>query len=804
VTNSTLPPSGTEISGLRFAAALTAVAAVGVAQWYIRQHLYWTEASLAFVAAAGAAGWLLGRPRPEAPVTTAPTPVVGRLGYWLGPLLIVIGVGLYATGVYDLTTAWNATFDYAAPLTVFGVALWSLGLALRFPRPRGLPWLRWETVLFIAILAIGLVARFYRYDYYPPDGVCAVEEPQSGQWTYLILEHGARPWEFVGDRWLAVPFFMLFGVNLTSLRMPYTIVSWLTLIPFYLLMRSLVSRPAALFATALFALSSWHLMYARLAHAIFPTTLIAVIVLYLSVRVHQRGGLGTYVWIGFLCAYTMYTYAGYRGTPAFAALFLGISLLLHVREWHDAGVNAAAAARRKVVHQIVGMVVAILAFVGPIIVLQPRLAGENTGHFLEAARRSMVNTAYYSSDLRQSLPLLWERTLQTFGLFNHFGDGSETFNLPGEPHLDPITGVLMAVALSYCLIWGWYRWQGYFASVFLVLLIAGAILVGNFDPRRLQGVIPLIFVMIAFVSDRFVQAGANRFGAAAGRVLLAILAVVALVILYLNWHLFFGLTISDKRVRAAFQNQFTAAARYLTLLPDNAYLVFVSDIHWFFRTSDLEWMRDKRIPGQVTRDLLPVFMEQSGPWDGRDLRVLVQDPLEHEEVAELLQARFPGATCADASHPDRPITPMTACDIPLGGSRPFSGGARARYFRGDSAEPFLERIEPAISWAFVPAECRFPLAIGKPPCSAEWKGTLVVEHAGTYNFIAKTRQGEISVWIDEQPLEGPLQLTEGTHHVRARARFGTVQDEGHEAGARLLWKAPSSPGWQLVPFVRFD
>jgi hypothetical protein len=789
-----------EISIARLSLALVALAACAVAQWYIRRKLYWPEASPAFVAAALVAGWFLGRP---ANPSTLPgtTRTRGRLALWLGISLALAGLAVYGFAIRQLIVNWHVHFDTAAPLTVAGIALWSAGLALCSPSLPDRPWPRWETVAFVAVLLIGLFARFYRYDYYPPDGVCAVEEPQSGQATYLILHHGGRPWEFLGDRWLAVPTFALFGANLTTLRLPYTVVSWLTLIPFYLLVRALVMRPAALFATALFAVSSWHLLYARLAHAIFPTTLIAVLVLYLSVRAHQRGGLGVFPWIGFLCSYTLYTYAGYRGTPVFAAVFFAISFLIHVRDWYRAGGAELAAARRKVAIQSVGFVLALIAFIGPILVLQPRLKGENTGHFFEAAKRSVINTGYFSADLSKFLPQLWDRTLMAFKLFNHLGDGSETFNLPAEPMLDPITGVLMAVGLAYCVILWRHRWQGYFAFVFLALLTAGGIIVGNFDPRRLQGIIPLIFVMIAFAADRVAQAGTARLGGAARAVLLSLCAVVTAATFYLNWDLFFVRTINDPRVRMAFQNRFTVALRYLHSLPDNAYMLFLSDVPYFFMPSDLEWMRGHRIPGAVTSDLLPVFQGQRGRWEGRDLRILMQEPYEHEAIARLLQKRFPGMACIDASHPDRPAQSMTGCDVPEDGGVPFAGGIRARYFRINETEPFLERLEPAISFAFMPDICSFPQVLGKVPCRVEWEGEFEVTQPGPYVFQPESRHGALSVWLDGQPLAREMDLAAGRHQLRAEARFATVNDEAQDGGARLLWRPSNDSKWELVPFA---
>lgn len=794
-----------DVSWIRFGAALVALAGCGAAQWIIRHDPARVDASVGLIVAALLAAWLLGRPRDA---TIAETPVAttaGGLRYWSGLLVGLAGLAGYIWAIHLLTEHWHYNFDFAAPLAIAAIAVMSAGLGLLFRSDGSVRWERWELALFAVVLLIGLFARFYRYDYYPPDGVCAVEEPQSGQWTHLIIHNRARPWEFVGDRWLAVPFFRYFGENLTTLRIPYTIVSWLTLIPFYLLVRMLVSRPAALFAAALFALSSWHLMYARLAHAIFPTTFIAVLVMYLCVLVHRRATLGPYPWIGFLCAYTLYTYAGYRATPVFAVLFIGISFLIHVRNWWRARTPEQIGDTRRMLRvQIVGMLLATATFIGPIVALQPRLEGENRNHFFEAANRSIINSEYYSSDPEVFLPRLQARVIMTARLFNHLGDGSETFNLPGEPMLDPITGTLFAVALAYCLLWGLYRWQGYFAFVFLALLIGGAVVVGNFDPRRLQGIIPLIFVLIAFTADRFAQVTRARLGRSAPIGLLLVTTAVIGAAYWFNWNLFFVRTINDPRVRQAFQNRYTVAVRYLKTLPDDAYMVFVSDVPYFFRPSDLAFMRGDRIPGHVTSDLLPLFHGHRGPWSGRDLHVLMQEPFEHEALGRLLQARFAGTECIDATHPDRRPQSMTGCKIPHPEVGSFTGGIRARYYRGAEEQPFSDRLQPAISYAFLPPPCAFPEVLGKPPCRVVWDGVLDVPESGTYLFKADSRNGAVRITLDGKPLRPAMELSAGPHEVHAEVRYASPRDEAQDGGTRLMWRRNPEAPWDLVPFGKLS
>ena len=797
---------------LRFLGVLVAVGLCGGAQWYIRNGLRWGEASALLVGGAVAAAVLLGRPAPlndvrEGPTTFSPP---GRIGI-AGIVMSIVGIAAFSLASYLLTADWKRYFDLAAPLAVASVAFCGAGLAVRDRRchagQRRAPMLRWERWLLVAIVAFGFFLRFYRYDYFPPpDGVCAVEEPQAGQATHLILHEGARPWEFAGDRWLAVPFFALMGETLTALRIPFTLVSGLTVLALYLLLRQLVSRPAALFATALAAMCSWNLIYARLAHNIFATTIIVVIVLSLCMRAHRRGGLAPYPWIGFLSAYTLYTYAGFRGTSLFVGIALGFSFLLRLRAWRNAvAPQTRMKARRVLAEQLIGFALLAVMFVGTAVPLIPRLGGENSGYFLEAANRSLINGEYYTADLNVFIPRFIRRVRSTAMLFNHAGDGSETFNLPNEPMLEPVSGVLFMLGLAYCLVWGRHRWQGFFALVFLTLVTFGTVLVGNFDPRRLQGIVPFIFVLIAFFADRLAAVATARLGSRGRPALIGLALVVMGLAFYKNYDVYFRRMMNDPRVRTAFQSRYTVAVPYFHSLPPDAYLLFVSEVFYFFSESDLSWIRGDGVPGNVTGDLLPLFLGQPGPWAGHDLRVLIETPYEHEEIARLLQARFPGAVCQDVSHPDSLYHRMSACQIPPGAlAGGFQGGVHARYFRADAPEPFLERDEPAISLAFMPSACHFPVTNEQPPCRVEWEGSWEVSAPGLYELSAEARQGEITVNVDGTPLQPVLTLGVGPHVLRAQARFRQTRTEIEDAGARLRWRKRGARNWDLIQFARFD
>jgi hypothetical protein len=386
--------SGRVADRARLAGVVVALVLCGVAQWSIRgdavEAAVWADGVL--VGAAVAAALLLGRPRPP---TQQSAPLLDRPRRdFVGAVLALTGFALAAVGARTLADDWYGSFTTAAPLAVLGVAVWSAGLAVRDRRRRphtrrGVT--RWEAVLLLVVVAVGFFMRFHRFDYYPPpDGVCAVEEPQAGQHTFLVMEHGDRPWEFVGDRWLPIPTFHTLGRSLTTLRLPFALVSALTVIAVYLLLRSVVSVPVALFATALSAVCSWNLVYARLAHNIFATNLVVVAVLAMCARVHVRGGLTWYPWIGFLSGYTLYTYAGYRGTGLLVGLFLVLSFAAGVRRWWSSEAGPGRVRARGLVGtQAVGLILAVLGLAVALVPLGGRLQ-RNPTYFFEAVERSTL------------------------------------------------------------------------------------------------------------------------------------------------------------------------------------------------------------------------------------------------------------------------------------------------------------------------------------------------------------------------------------------------------------------------------
>lgn len=805
----------------RFTMFLAGLAICGVSQWYIFQRTDWFWSSWGLVVGAVIAAVGIGRPRSLDAVETPPSvpAAPSRRRRIAGIAATVIGCSGALFGSWLLSTSWRPHFEIGFLLTIAGTVLFCVGLGLLDgafrKQAEPLPWLRWEIAAFVAIVLLGLFLRFHNYDFPPFDGVCAVEEPQSGQGA-LAIRRGDRPWEFLLDRWVALLFMNWLGDTITAIRIPFTILSWVTLIPFYLLMRELVSRPAALLSTLFFAFCRWHLAYARSAHNIFgPTLPLILLALFLTVRVYRRGGLAAYPMIGLICAYTLYTYAGYRGTTLFIGLFCVISLIQHLWAYRHAVLPSRFQAIRSSFRgQILGIGLAAFGFGLLLVPLYSQLS-TNPTYFLEAAERATNNDQYYSHDTARMLQQRIDRTRDAAMMFNHLGDGSAVFNMPGRPQLDPVSGTLLVLGLVYCLIWAGVRMQGFFAVYFLVLLAFGTVFVHNFDIRRLQGVIPLIFILAGFFFDASGHFVRRRLGRYAIVPLVAAASGMTGLAFAENYNLYFRDMMSSSTVRQAFHTNYTIAIRYYHDMPDDGYLQLISDMPNFFEPSDYEWWRGNRLPGDTSHDLLPLLTGKQGPWQGRVLHLLIRMPtFEGEALAELVRERFPNAQCNVWRHPDGPIwAPFMECLVgpdSYGDGRGFSGGVHARYFRGGSLTPIVDRLEPAISYGLVPDECHYPTNRLNLPCKATWEGIWAIEQGGTYQLMANTRSGSLRVFVDDRPIggspddsQGPqrivetsLDLAAGPHRIRIESNWSEV----HSVGTQLLFRRGGESNWKLLEF----
>lgn len=588
----------------------------------------------------------------------------GRPARILWRLAAAAGAGLVFHASWELHDGWNE-FYFAAPwFYAAGLALLALGLD-RVGR-RVVRWRRWragrrlEIVLFLAILGVGIFMRAHRLDYYPPpDGALCPEEAQQGGRAYKLLYKGGRFWEFYDSNLITAAAFTTLGASMSSLRIPPVILASLTLVPFYLLVRLLMGYRVALASTFLFAVSRWHLCYARIAHNIFLPVFFVTLLLYLLVRSRHCWRPSIYVWTGTLSALLLFSYAGYRSMALVAVLYLGYPIVrLRRSRKREGEENAGAVISRWKSAAGLGLAVATAAAIAlPIFHQVP-----SASIYFEAARRTTrPHQGYYGEDdLGQVIAKRWKRLEKTAKIFTYRGDSSPTTNLPGEPMLDPVTGLLFFLGLACALATPKRNHHPFFLALFFLGIFLGAVFVHNLDVRRLISVIPLVYIFVAIaLSSLWSFAVAGGGGLTRRAAAVAAFAVCG-VCLWYNHAVFFGEQATSKAVRAAFKNPYTIVVDRIKDLPQGSYVVLVSPIiHNMFAANDLSWLKGDRIDGRCVRRYEQIFPLP----EQENLFVVFQSPHDVKAMAERLEGEIPGTVCSYHADPDREGLEISLCSM---------------------------------------------------------------------------------------------------------------------------------------------
>lgn len=135
-------------------------------------------------------------------------------------------------------------------------------------------------IILIGIILVAVFLRFYQLANVPPSA--SLDEASIGYNAYSILKTGAdeygtkfpillrayddwRPALYV---YLVIPFIKLLGLNVLAVRLPSVMLSVLTVVATYFLVKELFKNSTALLASFLLAISPWHIYISRLGHEV--------------------------------------------------------------------------------------------------------------------------------------------------------------------------------------------------------------------------------------------------------------------------------------------------------------------------------------------------------------------------------------------------------------------------------------------------------------------------------------------------------------------------------------------------------
>lgn len=769
------------LSTLFFTLLATALLAGG--QLWIRADREADEANILFVAGALLVAFFLAWRRPERTLPANPTSTALSAS---ALILLVLGSALVIGGSAALYLAWTANFRPGWAALLCGTALLSGGIRLLEGENRqACPWTPGELVGLGAALIAGGFLRIYGFDEFPgPFTTHAIEEQQTGLGGTRILTGERTPWEFTLDYHLtALALWFSDAPTFNTIRVPFTLASWLTIIASHALFRQLFRPGIAGTATVLFSVLGWNVLYSRCAHPIFLTNLLVVCILGGLVHFARTRRWTVLPWVGLLTGYTLYSYAGFRGTPLFVAIFLGGLTLSCLR----ARAMGKATARPWATSIGAPILVAamILATAFPLV----GLLGESglKGYYLEAADRSLANKDYYTDDTERFVEQRVQRIIDVGRTFMHIGDGSLTFNSPGQPMLDPVVATLFVVGLLIAVVRPGRYHAGFFLIMLVVLLAGGTVFVQNLDIRRLQG----ITILIVYFAGLALEYAASRpTGAASLRrvTLTAVMGIAVIGVFGWSYRTYFVEMAQSPSVKRAFRDHYTAMIQFgRTEAP--ADIGLLSIIHRFFDPAfhyraNYAWLIDSALKGRDLGELHDVL----APDDPTTLpeTIVVQGPWETDASVAAIQTVYPAARCAAFPIEENPFVSLSYCELPNDRRpRPIRSMLAARYwFEAEATgEPDLQRAEPFIGYVTVPEPCYRP----RPgqACRAEWQGTLRVPADGESKlWLERIGRTQVELRVDGRALPfGPTPIAPGEHELLVRATL----PKDWETGVRLSW-----------------
>jgi hypothetical protein len=731
---------------------------------------------------------------------------------WLGWGLVAVGIGITGWVVWrlwpDYTNWQGAVLPWALALTAMAAGGLLLG-GLGKPAADYAPWLRrtpdetdatppiaaffgrWrrplELLLFVLILTLGIGLRLYRLDEIP--AAIYVDETNASLDALRILEGGgASPF---GTGWYETPngyiyymagLYHLFGANYWTLKAASLIPAILTIPAVYLLGRTLFGAWAGLAAMFLLAISRWHMTLSRWGWNELMPPLFQIVGTYFLVRgLRERRALD-FALGGLISGLSIYTYLSSR-----LAL---LTLALFALYWLALDPDGPWVALKRHAAGLVLFGIAALVAIAPIGVTYA------TNPFLFVNRSAEISIFRDVQNEGSWWPLrenLW-RHVQ---LFYQQGDPVGRQNLPGEPQIDPITGMLLAVGLGYAALNLRDRRRG-LLWLWLVIALAGGFLselrvqypnapdyiISPNSYRTLSALIAVVLIggdLLARLMGGFIhfrpQPGMGRWINGA----VGLLLIVPMLSFAAAWEisLYFGRQANSPEVQESFNQMETQVAYQVINALDEGAAVYLSPN--FYNFSPLRFLvygavRDKmdadplaHPPFRLARPEVDLPIPADGSADTAGGALLLLDSY-YAAVVDFIRDLYPNAE----------ITPT------------LSSTGRPLFLRVWLPEADLaaqQGLRLTVLYTDGESETRQVPDLARPPLEdvrqLRWEGSLRLDQSGLYDFGVEGA----TLLLNGELWDLPRYLGRGLHTLTL------IQDDPSARPAVILrWRTPAHFG----------
>lgn len=285
-------------------------------------------------------------------------------------------------------------------------------------------------VLLSAIMAVAIFFRFYKLGSTPPglypdiavNGMDAIHSIQNHHFNLFYLANNGREGLIM---WLDALSMLIVGVKIIALKIPAAIIGVLTVLGVYLLSRKIFekrSETIALFATFIIATSFWHTNFSRIGFRAIMVPFFILFSMYFLWKAFLEKRISMAIVSGLFFGLGFYTYISVRMAAPLYFCILAIWFLNLRNE------------KKKFVQ------ICMASLISAFIVALPLI------WYFITHPADFLGRAEQTSVLASSRPA--EALLSSFishlAMFNVYGDPNWRHNLPGQPELIWVVGVMFA------------------------------------------------------------------------------------------------------------------------------------------------------------------------------------------------------------------------------------------------------------------------------------------------------------------------------------------------------------------------
>lgn len=749
-----------------------------------------TQASPSTAAPASDMPSAAGAAMPAASVDDAPARVrarapaqddTGSVYYWgflerqWGIFAALLGAALMAYSLYRFsqepppTQAWWCFC--LSILLALGAVFAIDGRCSRFARRFGtgerasfemrslLPW-----AALGAIVLFGAAVRLYNLDEFPP-GLWFDEADNVLQAQQIFLNEPATARAFSVFTNLPTAFLVpialvvkLAGVSITSARLVAVAFGLAGILAMFLMMRHMAGTLFGLIAAFLTATMRWDINWSRIGMHGVTMTFFTAITAWLTYRALRSERMADFALAGAAMGLGMWFYTPFRLFP----LVMGIAAL-------HALIFTRTARKRLLIN------FGALALFAVLVTL-PLLQFAAT-HPEEFFRRPGDVSIFAHVPEGEAASAVMNNLLRHLRMFHFEGDPNGRHNIPGEPMLDTLSGLLMLAGLAVVA----FRWRNaaMFALPFwvLIMIMPGTLSIPWESPQSLRSiaVIPAVIALITLAVGYIWQSG-RALNLPVARYIAPILASALLaVIAYANIEAYFGEQANDPAVYSAFSTADTLMARDTSDQISRGYNPMVSR-QFKFSTTAVLFGSDFYRETIAAPTNIPLSPNQV--WRGAAIYL---EPRE-SGFYDTLRAYYPTSDFREVRAPSGEEALYYAAYISDEELRAAQGIVELRAAADGEVSERIKSDTQSV-WMLEAGPDDMPFDV-------EWRGVLHITRPGEYT-LALESDSDASVILDGTPLlsqvnpQVKIEPAVGLHALEVRAH---VADN---AGAlRLLWQPP--------------